>query len=580
LLCDVVASRRSKQQKDTKIHSEINSKTMCEYSSTLLPLQVDGAKEFNNEGYEHKPIPLPSQAPQVLPKKEVLGGLLEMPKNDEDFKTDTFAAGLEKLLLKATSNQFLIPLTDDDSRIESDDIAAKWRDTFCGDTIPTPIVEWKEMTSDDAVSKLAFGAMPVAYTSLFGAASHNIPSEVVIPESLSAKIVYQNDCLFAAKYETREAFFKLGAICLFDAAYQLVAIYIGDGRSLYVKETANPLSWQVAKQIWLATFFVCITLKEHLIETHCTESSALAVAVSENLATDHPLRRFLKPFTYRTHYINYMATKALLPSGGMVHRAFPFPHASLAQFCIDMRRNYRFKPFLKRYDAAVAAAVNDDKVFPIHTDVPAFYDIMYEFVSDYMSVYYTGISEIRKDPQVMAFWTQLLRLLKVDLQQQSGNKDGGDDDEKHESGPDSTSNYGIKMESANDLYRLITDLLCVVTSAHLWYGAVSDYLWLPSLVNPRVFKNGAQMSLQTWTLSLVVAIATGFRMPALSPQRWTHLILPHADDEAKYLKLTKVYQTVQEKLLLLEEEIEKRNKDRRMPLRICCVSKLGCSVNI
>jgi hypothetical protein len=46
------------------------------------------------------------------------------------------------------------------------------------------------------------------------------------------------------------------------------------------------------------------TLRDHLVGIHMMLANFIATGVAENLPAAHPVRRFLRPFTYRTLSIN------------------------------------------------------------------------------------------------------------------------------------------------------------------------------------------------------------------------------------------------------------------------------------
>ena len=58
----------------------------------------------------------------------------------------------------------------------------------------------------------------------------------------------------------------------------------------------------------------------HLIEIHWTVAGSMAQSRREHLPQEHPLRQFLRPFSYNTIMINWAATTTLVTDGGAFHR--------------------------------------------------------------------------------------------------------------------------------------------------------------------------------------------------------------------------------------------------------------------
>ena len=71
----------------------------------------------------------------------------------------------------------------------------------------------------------------------------------------------------------------------------------------------------------------------------------MATAVREKLNTDHPLRRMLKPFTFRTISINGRAVHTLVPVGAFNHRALTLTGDELQRLLSVGAKATRFATF-------------------------------------------------------------------------------------------------------------------------------------------------------------------------------------------------------------------------------------------
>ena len=79
-------------------------------------------------------------------------------------------------------------------------------------------------------------------------------------------------------------------------------------------------AWRHGMWSWKGSVLVGITLKDHLLEDHLIMSNLGSTIIQESLPSEHPLRRFLKPFMYSFTNINYAAAVVLLANRGVLHR--------------------------------------------------------------------------------------------------------------------------------------------------------------------------------------------------------------------------------------------------------------------
>lgn len=66
------------------------------------------------------------------------------------------------------------------------------------------------------------------------------------------------------------------------------------------------------------------TLREHLMYCHWTVSNRVGISSREELGKNHPVRRILALFTFRSGSINYTSTITLMQENMLLHRASPF----------------------------------------------------------------------------------------------------------------------------------------------------------------------------------------------------------------------------------------------------------------
>lgn len=69
--------------------------------------------------------------------------------------------------------------------------------------------------------------------------------------------------------------------------------------------------WTYAKFMWRSSVITLATIQDHLLIAHLIEANTLANTSKQFLPATHPLRIFLKPFTYRAININNSAAISL-----------------------------------------------------------------------------------------------------------------------------------------------------------------------------------------------------------------------------------------------------------------------------
>jgi hypothetical protein len=129
--------------------------------------------------------------------------------------------------------------------------------------------------------------------------------------------VYVNDITGLSTFHVRQPFERYGAAAYFDKDFKIIGIYWCHASRLVKKGNQ---SWDHAKYVWRSSFFAYVTIRDHLIVTHMIECNAFVSASRKYLPADHPLRKFLKPFTYHTVSINYQAAVSLVNENGLIHR--------------------------------------------------------------------------------------------------------------------------------------------------------------------------------------------------------------------------------------------------------------------
>jgi hypothetical protein len=114
-----------------------------------------------------------------------------------------------------------------------------------------------------------------------------------------------------------------------------------------------------------------------------------------HLPPDHPLRRFLKPYEYRTVDVNHDAAVALSPEGGLVHRTFGLTYGGLTRLLLGGIEGASFTPFPDT--ASVSAGRRLGERYPYAVDGQALDEVIRTHVADYLSVFHPA-GDVASDP--------------------------------------------------------------------------------------------------------------------------------------------------------------------------------------
>eukprot|EP01046_Picozoa_sp_COSAG06_P017620 COSAG06_NODE_1204_length_10277_cov_21.330517_5_plen_179_part_00 len=157
---------------------------------------------------------------------------------------------------------------------------------------------WKKEHAAQAENptKVPRGTMPLTYSG-----------------EMPAGTEYILDMTCMEKYAVRESFCRYGGAAFFNADKEVLGIYVCDlphlGGELVTEPTKrqaalvlpdDPDSWEFAKFSLRCTLISLLTLRDHLCYCHWIISNRVSIASREQLGQDHPIRRVLKIFTFRS----------------------------------------------------------------------------------------------------------------------------------------------------------------------------------------------------------------------------------------------------------------------------------------
>lgn len=456
-----------------------------------------------------------------LDKIDVIPGILAVPTLDEDGEKIQFA---KKILFKVLRS---LPLTDDAAPWPSGASASAVINSQFAPVLPTPAVQWTDVTSDRAMALLAFQ----------GLAAHRLARLDDDPGGAA----YAVDLSWMCGFAVRLGLEPYGACAYFSADRTLLRVYTSHDDTTHMPTDA---SWEDAKWRWRSALFAAVTVADHLGATHFLASNLLVTVTQEQLPENHPLRRFLKPYGYGAVDINLDAGLMLSPEGGLAHRLFAFTYGGLSRCLLRGIETMTFQTFPQAMAAKRIEGLGD--AYPYATDGLALHDILQTYAKDYLTIFFPGETVVQ-DFAVRAWWHGVVSLAPT---------------------------LGLApLNRAQQIIDLITQLMFTVTGFHCQVGRISPYLLDPTFLTCKI-RAGSQMSdIQATVQVLNLCALTGLEQPPLIGD-YTHLFL-----EQNKERVTVVFKRYQQALIQLSVDIEKRNKQREQPFQTFNPTLLNVSVS-
>ncbi|RHY31695.1 hypothetical protein DYB32_003251 [Aphanomyces invadans] len=245
-----------------------------------------------------------------------------------------------------------------------------------------------------------------------------------------------------------------------------------------------------------------VTAVDHLLGVHATAANYLVTSSREKLPVNHPLRRLIKPFVFRSVAINYSAGRALFWPNGMLQRAYALTTAGMKSTWEFGLSQFEYATFPDR----IARQQIDTLTIPFHEDGLDYWNIMIKFVSSYVDLYYPDDASIQHDDDVVAFWSNLTAVSPAPL-------------------PD--------LNKSN-LKDFLAEGFFLVSSMHNHLGTIAEYVSDPAFC-PSAWVEGELSARPGNAVRLaLIMTATGFTQPSIT-EDFSHVML---DDAAKAIVRT------------------------------------------
>ncbi|KAF0713354.1 hypothetical protein As57867_004376, partial [Aphanomyces stellatus] len=344
---------------------------------------------------------------------------------------------------------------------------------------------------------------------------------------------------FMDQLEVRPGFAKYGADAYFSSYGEIVKI-VRQGQT-YTPSLAwsNPDKWEYLKMTFRGSLITKITAIDHLMGLHMTVGNYFTTASREQLAPDHPLRRLLKPFTFRAVAINRAASRSLMWSKAYMHRALALTEAGLTQMWQYAADSFKFEPFPE----TVARQRVDTFPLPFHEDGSSYWTIVRGFVGDYVNLYYTSDTDVTSDASVVAFYAFLDSKMPGQL-------------------------HPLSRETLKDT---LAQAIFWVTAMHNHMGNIAEYVSDPAFT-PGAWVEGELASRPGSAVRQAVIMAlTGLTQPSVL-EDFSHIML-----DAKAKNVARAFTSAVQDFAAVVEE---RNWGREQPFTTFDTKLMDISVGI
>ncbi|XP_074272916.1 linoleate 13S-lipoxygenase 2-1, chloroplastic-like [Silene latifolia] len=213
--------------------------------------------------------------------------------------------------------------------------------------------------------------------------------------------------------------------------------------------------WRLAKAHVLAHDAGYHQLVSHWLRTHCCTEPYI-IATNRQLSAMHPIYRLLHPHFRYTMEINALAREALVNAGGIIESSFSFGKYALELSSVIYGSEWRFDHEALPADLISRGMAVEDPTaphglklhiedYPFANDGLVLWDILKQWVTDYVNHYYPKSSLVESDNELQAWWTEIRTV--------------GHGDKKDEP-------WWPNLKTTQDLIHIITTMIWVTSGHH------------------------------------------------------------------------------------------------------------------
>ncbi|XP_038697093.1 linoleate 13S-lipoxygenase 2-1, chloroplastic-like [Tripterygium wilfordii] len=213
--------------------------------------------------------------------------------------------------------------------------------------------------------------------------------------------------------------------------------------------------WRLAKAHVTAHDSGYHQLISHWLRTHCCVEPYI-IASNRQLSAMHPIYRLLYPHFRYTMEINALARLQLINADGVIESTFSPGKYSMEISAVVYGQSWRFDTEALPADLIRRGMAVEDPTakhglkltiedYPYANDGLLLWDIIKEWVSDYVNQYYQDPSKVESDTELQAWWTEI--------------KTKGHEDKKDES-------WWPVLNTPEDLIQILTTIIWVASGHH------------------------------------------------------------------------------------------------------------------
>lgn len=290
----------------------------------------------------------------------------------------------------------------------------------------------------------------------------------------------------------RELYQPLGAKIYFDPKTQLATGIVNhaEGDTMILPEDPE---WNNAMMQAKVSMFTLLTVREHLTWTHLIVSNDATRETVQKLHPEHPLRRLLNVFEFGATEVNLAAIDGLVPKRSLLYRSVGFTQEGMETiFDASYKASVQFQPFPEQFnnfnEDVQAMSKADGYKFPYASDGIRYYDVVSEMVTEWIE----NAGDAALDVYAKNFYDGMVQ---ASLGQQ----------------------YEIPaVFNKENLIKVVSQVIFVVTAYHELIGNVVDYALLPSRTGFRIAeKNPSRVDMQSYLNTLIISASTAVPMPKL-----------------------------------------------------------------
>jgi hypothetical protein len=205
--------------------------------------------------------------------------------------------------------------------------------------------------------------------------------------------------------EAPEYFEPYGGRLSFDAA-------LGDVQIAYRGKTYTPedAQWDRVRYTVMSTALMAVVVANHTIHVHMLNAALVSVKTRVILPVDHPIYRFLRPFTIKTVAINEHARFSILGRSGILNHGMAIEYEELKKLYKRAAAEYRHRPLPEIFarDGLKELAAGDcERDFPYVYEGGQVWGIIERFVEAYVGLYFADDAAVQGDAKLVRWYEEI-----------------------------------------------------------------------------------------------------------------------------------------------------------------------------